>query len=162
MSENRPSVTRLPARGAAAVLLGLLAAACGTTGPTDDLDRERQRLEQARGQWRAQNIVDYQYTFRRSCFCTPESREPAVVTVRAGSIVSVESVATGAPQDPAFYFTIEGLFDLLDEAIDQEAARVSASYHSGLGYPTTAYIDRSEMIADEELGFDATDMQPQR
>ena len=85
-----------------------------------------------------------------------------MVTVRGGAIVSVESVATGAPQDPAFYYTVEGLFDLLEDSIDQSVASLSASYDSGLGYPTSGYIDRNQMIADEELGFQSSNLQPQR
>jgi Family of unknown function (DUF6174) len=143
-------------------LVALVAAGCDTTGPTDDLDRERERLEQARAQWRSQGIVDYRYTFRRSCFCGPDVREPAQVVVRGGQIVSVQSVASGAPLDPALYYTVEGLFDLLEDAIDQEAARLSATYDSGLGYPTSGYIDRNEMIADEELGFQSSDLERMR
>lgn len=142
--------------------LALAAAGCGITGASDPLDRERERLEQARAQWRSQGIADYRFTFRRACFCAPDVREPAVVTVRRGAIVSVESVATGSPQDPALYYTIEGLFDLLEDAIDQEAARLTADYDSALGYPRSAFIDRNEMIADEELGFQASDLQPMR
>jgi uncharacterized protein DUF6174 len=141
--------------------LGLGLAGC-TTGPTDDLDRERERLEQARAQWRSQNILDYRYTFRRSCFCGPDVRDPAQVTVRGGQIVSVQSVATGAALDPEFYYTIEGLFDVLADAIDQDAATLSATYDSGLGYPTSAFIDYSEMIADEEQGFETSALEQQR
>lgn len=149
--------------GPAAVLaLALGAAGCSSTGPSDDLERERERLEQARAQWRAQGPLDYRYTFRRSCFCAPMVREPAVVTVRRGQIASVQSVADGAPLDPALYYTIEGLFELLEDAIDQEADQLSASYDSGLGYPTSGYIDRNFMIADEELGFQASELQAQR
>jgi hypothetical protein len=143
-------------------VLGLALAGCGVTGPTGSLDRERQRLEQARAQWRSQGITDYQFTFRRSCFCAPAAREPALVTVRQGAIVSVESVSNGAPQDPALYFTIEGLFDLLEDAIDGDADQLTASYDSALGYPASAFIDRNFMIADEELGFQSTDLRPLR
>jgi hypothetical protein len=148
-------------RGVLASVL-VLGAGCGTTGPSDPLERERERLEQARARWRSQDILDYSFTFRRSCFCAPSALEPAVVTVHRGEIVSVQRAADGAPQDPASYYTIEGLFDLLQDAIDQGAASLSATYDSALGYPTSAYIDRSEMIADEELGFQATDLEQQR
>lgn len=161
MSEDPFSVARRRVlQGVAAVVLGVLAGC--TTGPSDDLERERQRLEQARAQWRSQNIEDYRYVFQRSCFCGPEAREPALVNVRRGAIVSVEHVATGAPQDPVFYYTIEGLFDLLEDSIDQGAASLNVTYDSALGYPTSAFIDRSEMIADEELGFQTSSMEPMR
>jgi hypothetical protein len=144
-----------------AALLALLVLGCGTTGPSDPLDRERERLEQARAQWRSLGIADYRFTFQRSCFCAPSLREPALVNVIRGSIVSVESAA-GEPQDPAFYYTVEELFALIEEAIDQGAARLSVTYDPGLGYPTSGHIDRSEMIADEELGFEASSLEQLR
>lgn len=143
-------------------LVGLASAGCGLTGPSDLLDRERERLEQARAQWRSQGIVDYAFTFQRSCFCAPDAREPVVVSVRRGAIVSVERVADGQPVDPEFYYTIEGLFTLLEDSIDQGAASLSATYDSALGYPASAFIDRSQMIADEELGFQSSNLQPRR
>jgi hypothetical protein len=140
------------------VVLAATGSAC-LSGPSDPLDEERERLEQARAQWRSQGLSDYRFTFRRICFCAPSATEPAEVTVRGGVIVSVRSVADGSPVDPQFYFTIEGLFGLLSDAIDAGAAQVRADYDPGRGHPTSGYIDRNEMIADEELGFTATDLQ---
>lgn len=146
-----------------AVLGLVLAVSTGClSGPTDPLDRERERLEQARAQWRSQGLLDYQYTFRRICFCAPSATEPVVVTVRGGAIVGVQSVGSNAPVDADFYFTIEGLFGLLSDSIDAGAAQVSADYDSARGFPTSGYIDRNAMIADEELGFTATDLRPLR
>ena len=148
---------------ALAALLGLGAFGCGSaTAPSDPLERERERLQQARGQWRSQGIADYRFDFRRICFCAPPFTDPVRVTVRRGAIVAVERVSDAAPQDPAFYYTIEGLFSVLEEAIDQDANQLTASYDSALGYPTSAYIDPDAMIADEELGLTASDLQALR
>lgn len=148
---------------AVAALLSLGALGCrSTSGPSGPLQAERERLLQARSQWRSQGIADYRFTFRRNCFCAPPSTDPVTVTVRRGAIVLVERVSDGAPQNPAFYYTIEGLFSLLEEAIDQDAHELRAEYHSALAYPTSAYIDRNVMIADEELGFEASNLQQQR
>ena len=81
---------------ALASVLGLAAAGCGVTGPSDPLERERERLEQARAQWRSQGILDYRYTFQLSCFCVEDAREPVVITVARGTIVSVQRVADGS------------------------------------------------------------------
>jgi hypothetical protein len=145
---------------ALAAVLGLSAAGCGLTGPSDALDRERERLNQARAQWRSQGFPDYRYTFQRSCFCAPASLEPAVVTVRGGAVVAVDRVTDGAVLDPSFYYTVEGLFGLLEEAIDGDAAELRVEYDAALGYPRSAFIDRSAMIADEELGFEVSNLQP--
>lgn len=155
---------RLAARLLAlAALLCLGALGCeSTTGPDDPLEGERERLAQARGQWQSQGLSDYRFTFRRICFCAPPVTDPVVVSVRRGAIVAVERVADGAPQDPAFYYTIEGIFELLEDAIDQGAHQVRVEYDPARGYPTSAYIDRNFQIADEELGLTASDVQPLR
>ena len=144
---------------AASLLLG--ASGC-LFGPDDPLDGERKRLLEARTLWRAQGLMDYRYTFRRSCFCAPPATDPVIVTVRGNAVVFVARVDDGAPVDPASYDSIEGLFRLLEEAIDQEAHQVRAEYDAELGFPKTAFIDRDAMIADEELGFEASGVQPNR
>ena len=155
-----PSLPRRLGGPALAALLALAGAACeSVTGP---LGEERDRLEQARAHWRSQAIQSYTYTFKRSCFCAPGSNEPMTVTVRGNAIQSVVRISDGAPQDPAQFDTVDGLFELLAEAIDGDPAQFSAEYHPGLGHPTSGYIDQDARIADEELGFTATDLQPLR
>ena len=49
--------------------------------------------------------------------------------------------------------TVAGLFDLIQEAIDQGAYSISVVYHPDLGYPASLGIDYDRRIADEEVGF---------
>lgn len=129
------------------------------TGP---LDEERDQLEQARAQWRSVGVTSYTYVYRRSCFCAPGSTEPMSITVVGNAIQSVVRISDGARQDPALFDTIDGLFELLKDALDGDPAQFRADYDPSRGYPTSAYIDRDSRIADEELGFTATDLQPLR
>ena len=48
---------------------------------------------------------------------------------------------------------MDGLFDLLQSAIDENAYTISAKYHPELGYPTEVWIDYEQQSVDEELGF---------
>jgi hypothetical protein len=59
------------------------------------------------------------------------------------------------PHDIAIerYQAMDGLFDLLQSAIDENAHTISAKYHFDLGYPTEVWIDYEERTADEERGF---------
>jgi hypothetical protein len=150
---------RLP--GAALALLLVLGGA-GCASVTGPLDEERDRLEQARAQWRSQGMTSYAYVYRRSCFCAPGSTEPMTITVRNNAIQSVVRISDGERQDPALFDTVDGLFELLGDALDGDPAQFRADYDAGRGYPTSAYIDRDSRIADEELGFTATDLQPLR
>jgi len=138
------------------------AAGCGLTGPSGPLDRERERLAQARAHWRGLGFTDYQYTFRRNCFCGPDVRDPVRIVVRQGNIVSIERLTAGPPPDPQFYYTVEGLFDLLADAIENDAHQLQADYDSAFGYPVSAFIDYNAQLADEEQGFEASALQPLR
>ena len=51
------------------------------------------------------------------------------------------------------YPTMDGLFDLLQSAIDEKAHTISAKYHPELGYPSEVWIDYEHRTVDEELGF---------
>jgi hypothetical protein len=142
------------------VLSALAAAACGVTGPSDRHAEEQARLDQARAQWRAQAIVDYTYVFGRGCFCVEEYREPVTITVRGRTIESVVSVASGLPRDAAQYPTIEGLFDQVQNAIDQDAATIRTEYDPARGYLASGYFDISERVADEEMSVEARALTP--
>ena len=51
------------------------------------------------------------------------------------------------------YLSIDGLFDLIQDAIDRSAFQISVKYHGELGYPLWAAIDYDRRIMDEEKGF---------
>jgi hypothetical protein len=146
----------------ALILLSSFAASCGLTEPSGPHAAEQTQLQSARRLWRSQGLNDYTYTFSRSCFCVTEYREPATITVRAGAIVSATSVANGRARDLAWYHTVEGLFDLIQTAIDEDAATLRVEYDSTRGYVTSAYIDIDERMADEELSFQARNLTPLR
>jgi hypothetical protein len=143
------------------VLSALAAAACGITGPTPARHAGEQiRLDQARAQWRAQAIVDYTYVLSRGCFCVNEYREPVTITVRGRTIESVVTVAASVPRNAAEYPTIEGLFDQVQNAIDQNAATIHTEYDPARGYLVSGYFDYSERIADEEMAVAARSLTP--
>lgn len=80
------------------------------------------------------------------------------ISVRDGIIDGVVFSDSGAPIEPSRfdrYETVDGLFDLIQAAIDQNAFSISVEYNTQLGYPARASIDFDERIADEERGFTA-------
>ena len=80
--------------------------------------------------------------------------------MRNHRIESVVTVSTGAPRDASSFRTIDGLFDLIQEAISGDAALISAEYDSQRGFPGTIYIDFDERLADEEYSGEARDFVP--
>lgn len=138
-----------------AVAVSLASCSALQSGPDDPVQLE---LDRQRRQWRAQGIASYSYTVRRACFCPPEFTDPVVVRVRDGRVESRSYADGGRAVDAErarSWPAVEGLFDVVQEAIDREADSISVRYHPELGYPTEVQIDYERMAADEELGLAA-------
>ena len=56
-------------------------------------------------------------------------------------------------------FTIEDLFDRIQEAIDSHAALLRVTYNRDLGYPENIYIDQIENAVDEEVTYTVSNFQ---
>lgn len=117
----------------------------------------QQALDQARAAWATAGSDNYDMQMSVSCFCliSPDVVGlPAVnLQVRDGVITSAVTV-DGTPIDPAtsLFKTVDAIFDEVQDAIDARAARIDATYHAD-GYPLSVSIDRSFLIADEEIGY---------
>ena len=120
----------------AAILAGL-SACTSATAPADE-------LAAARRQWTENGPQSYSYTLARSCECLPEQTGPVVITVQDGAVVSRVYASTGTPVATAYqslFPSIEGVFDLVDEAIRQGAEQLDVDYHRTLGYPVNIAIN---------------------
>jgi hypothetical protein len=79
---------------------------------------------------------------------------------REETIDSVDDPDAGTPLDPMLYLTIAELFNVVQDAIDAEAAQIDVSYDGVLGHPTSMFIDFEVLIADEEIGYTADQVVP--
>jgi hypothetical protein len=139
-------------------------------GP-DDVQTEEEdpalliALKENRRKWEQLGFDQYQFRFQRTCFCVPEYTRPAILRVRDGRIEAAEYADTGEAVDVEHfgrYETIEGLFALIREVIDQEADRIDVAYDEMFGYPTSLYIDRYAHMADEEQQIEVRELRPLR
>ena len=147
--------------------LGLLTlAACGSddllTDPGDESTRDDRvetsaRLAAARALWQRRGPTRYRYTVRHLCFCAPAATSPTRLLVDRGVVVSAEQL-DGTPVDVALQPTVDRLFDLIVQAIRDDAAIIRATYDPSFGYPTSLFIDQSQQIADEEQRYEASDL----
>lgn len=144
------------------ILSAAIAFGCGLTGPSGPNAEAQARLTAAKRLWQSQALSDYSYVLSRGCFCVLEYREPANVTVRGGKVASAASVATGDPRDPAWYQTVDDLFESIQRAIDDDAVVIEARYDAARGYPISVYIDIDHRIADEEISYQAKALTPIR
>ena len=139
------------------LLCAILALLHGCVLKDDRLADIQSKLDQNQRKWTSAMVSNYQFNFRWKCYCSPEYVDPVNISVRENRIdgaVFVEDEVPVAVEGLERYRTIEGLFDLLQEGIDENAHTISAHYHSELGYPVKASIDYEEDSVDEELGFD--------
>jgi Family of unknown function (DUF6174) len=97
----------------------------------------------------------YVFTIQRSCFCPDVVRNATEVQVVNGTIVSPSNY------EELFLVPMDELFDQVNDLCvkncpDRGAARCDVSYGPD-GNLASAYIDRSFMIADEEIIYTITD-----
>lgn len=153
----------VPSRIAAVTAAAMLVVGCSdSSGPDPEPEVLRDLVENA-SDWGDLGITDYSFTATVSCFCAGELFRPATVVVRDNAVESASYVDDGQPVDPVFlpaYQTIDEMFETIANAIERDAVVLEVTYDPELHYPTDVYIDMSEMIADEEQGFTATDLVP--
>lgn len=129
-----------------------------STGCSEVLGIGGDRIESNFDTWRSERPELYQFTYQRVCFCP--GTEPVVISVDGDSVINVsvkdgDGPPAGAPSD---YPTIEALFEQLREWRDRDPYREQMEFHDGLGYPTDAFFDFEERVADEEMGFRVRDL----
>ena len=144
------------------VLLLLLAALPATACGGSPFGPERTELERNRARWEDRGPASYSYVYEARCFCGPSAVEPARVVVREGRVVSVTSVESGDPVEPATLedgdLTVDGLFDAVAAALEREPAHLEVTYDEELGFPRDVFFDFRERTVDEEFGFAVTDL----
>lgn len=135
----------------------LVAAGCNDLGP---VDLSRAELDANRLRWETLGPESYVYAVARNCFCPEEYRGPVRVRVVDGTAVERVYVSSGQPVPeeiaPSFP-AVDGLFDVLRSAYEDEADEVRVTYDPELGVPIDFFIDYLEMAADEELGMQVTE-----
>ena len=142
------------------VLVGMAALSSCADSLTAVNERGGERIRIQRAIWEAQQLDQYVFETRRVCFCGFIGW--LEVSVSNGSVQSVTALeAEDVPEwATADYPTVDELFDLLEEAVAQDAAQIEVTWHESMGYPESFYIDYSKNIADEELGHDIRSLTP--
>jgi len=114
----------------------------------------------ARSRWRASGLTSYRYGFRWSTMIFWDGS----IEVIDGEVASYDRLEAFPPffEEPPMYRTIEGLFDRIADARARNAASIEVTWDPELGYPRSAAIDQSLLIADEEQYWSIEFVEPIR
>ena len=83
--------------------------------------------------------------------------QPKEVKVVNNKIILVNETPCN-PEQHWGVMTISQFFNEIENAEREEVFMLSVEYDKDKGFPNYIYIDREEMIADEEIGYTITNM----
>ncbi len=137
------------------------ATACDESAPLrPELSAEQRALNEHIALWQRSNIASYQYIYRRLCFCPQE--QDIVVIVVSGQVSQAFRSPAGTfltASELANVFTVEGLFNKVQDAINQRVSKLTVTYNSQLGFPESISIDPIQNLADDETTYTARGFQ---
>jgi hypothetical protein len=153
---RRPVIRRL----APAALLVVLAACSSITFSSDRLDAIQQELNRHYRDWKSQRIASYEYHFVRFCLCDPNLTRPAVVNVVDSAVARVTYGDGSTAPDSLLrsFFTVEGLFQQVQVAINLGVDSLVVEYDPTLHYPTKIVVDQDRLVPNDELALFASDL----
>lgn len=146
----------MPSRHALYILLGL--AGCSTPDNPDATD-----LEAARATFASHVQSSYGFTWRMSCFCSSNTLRPTRIVVTGGAIASATFVddqrPVGEPERSGLR-TIEGVFDLIEQAIADGVDELTVTYDDQYAYPRLVVIDPARDGHDDETSLQLSGFDP--
>lgn len=119
---------------------------------------ERRVLDKNRRLWHSYagtEQANYDMEFERSCYCMEEYRGPFDMEIRLGVVsrASYKGDTVGDSNSLNRLLSVEKAFDTIQTALDDTYHDLRVEYDKAAGYPKSVYIDRKEMIADDEVTY---------
>ena len=138
-----------------AVFNALVSTGCAdATGPTGPAAREA--LNQARAQWQALLLEDYDMQQQRTCECLPELTQPMHIRVFQSQILNIWETGSFTVVDQdlwRLFLPVDALFDEIQEAIDAKVELLEIEYHAEFGYPMRFFMDPEVNVGDDEIRY---------
>lgn len=129
-----------------------------TSAERDSLLRE---ARERRAAWRARHIDDYRIQVAAGCFC-PWPSNPAILEVRGGVPVSLRDTtgkSMGTPREPWSAYTVEGLFDSVEQGV-RTSDVLEVAYDPSYGYPAQIRGDAKLGLPDDWFWVKASRLTP--
>ncbi len=143
-----------------AIALVLLGACSSITFSSDRLDAIQQELTRRYQEWKALRIAAYDYRFVRFCLCDSSLTRPVRVGVVDSAVARVTYDDGSAAPDSLLrsFFTVEGLFQQVQAAINLRVDSLVVEYDPALHYPTKIVVDQDRLVPNDELALFASDL----
>jgi Family of unknown function (DUF6174) len=133
------------------LFLGVLISGCTLTGPGSTA--ELTDIVEARARWEQWGLDDYDIDLTRSCFCIGAGEMTVLVRDDTVAAVLQEDNLWSSDQSWWQYIpTVDGLFDLAEEALD-DAASADVTFSQSHGYPVEISIDWIREAVDDEISY---------
>lgn len=124
--------------GVLLVVIPLVLPGCDFGSQNEVQERIRERVENRRQQWQAQDIEDYKLVYAQQ---VGDVRIDSVtVFVTAGTVDSITTSAD-VPEDELLVGTISAFFDLIEARIGERDSQFSAGFNNERGYPVEYTAD---------------------
>lgn len=131
---------------------------------TISLPAQPDDVSRARARWDAADTAAYEYGYHKYCECHGDTPPETLVTVMSGTVTNVrhrpansDRVVPAAERNFQYYWTIDGLFDLIESAAARDAT-VRARFDPVLGYPTSVFIDYVQNTIGDEVDVRITQL----
>lgn len=127
---------------------------------TNKLELAQEDLNNAKAKRSSAKLTSYTMIQQRSCFCMEDYTRVMKYNISNGSIVwdvlYQDDNTKVSSEISENVMTIDQAFDMIQEAIDSDVDNIEVTYDNKLWYPKSVSIDRSFMIADEEMYYTFT------
>jgi hypothetical protein len=143
----------------ACLVVSLATVGLSCTASRSDRPEEAKALTAAREQFTGTLRASYSFTWKRGCLCgVKDLGRAAHVTVANGAITSAVYVDTQQPVGPSLRSdlkTIEEVFAMIQQAIDQDYDEVDVVYDSQVGFPWSVDLkqDKNDVEGGDHLSL---------
>lgn len=149
------------------LLLSMLMMSCEELDITKDRRNAHDILHQNFKIWKSLDLKHYIYSQKKDCFCIypPYAMQDGWYTVEVEYIEGVERPKISVNGDEVFdlpkgyagVLMIEHLFELVHDEIQEDYFQFNLEFNKTYGFPSYFYIDKDEMLVDEEYSYSIKD-----
>ncbi len=122
-------------------------------------------LQANKDKWLSKNIKEYQIEMQKICYCDPDAVRMMIFQISNDEIKEVLYADTGEAVNPSYYNdsnTIEGLFALVEQALNEKPEDIIIAYDEEFGYIKQVTVDYKANLADDEFTFIVSNLRTNR